>query len=99
MDFSKHRRIKLAFKFSYLGKNYKGLAIQKNTTDTIEHQIFLALQRTCLIPTEEYSINKTCYTRCGRTDKGVSALGNVCALYVREYKDNNYVQRINHALP
>ena len=26
-DFSKYRRLKVAFKFSYLGKNYKGLVI------------------------------------------------------------------------
>lgn len=32
----------------------------------------------------EEDTNKCVYTRCGRTDKGVSALGNVSSLYVRE---------------
>ena len=39
------------------------------------------------------------YTRCGRTDKGVSALGNVCSLFVRKLKDDDYTHRINRVLP
>ena len=39
------------------------------------------------------------YTRCGRTDKGVSALGNVCSLEVREFKNDDYTARINKVLP
>jgi hypothetical protein len=27
MDFSKYQRVKIALKFSYLGKNYKGLVV------------------------------------------------------------------------
>ena len=50
-------------------------------------------------PDEEVPIFKTRYTRCGRTDKGVSALGNVCSLYLRKLKDDDYTQRINHCLP
>lgn len=90
--------MKIALKFSYLGKNYKGLAIQTNTEETIENKIFAALKRTCMID-PELPINRSLYTRCGRTDKGVSALGNVCSLYVKKMKDGNYCQVINHALP
>jgi len=50
-------------------------------------------------PDESVPIYKTRYTRCGRTDKGVSALGNVCSLYLRKLKDDDYTQRINHCLP
>ena len=39
------------------------------------------------------------YTRCGRTDKGVSALGNVSSLHVRELKSDDYTSRLNRALP
>jgi tRNA pseudouridine38/39 synthase len=39
------------------------------------------------------------YTRCGRTDKGVSALANVCSLVVRQLKLNDYCMRINACLP
>lgn len=99
MDFSKYNRVKIALKFSYLGKNYKGLVTQKNTEDTVEHHLFTALRRTCLIPSEEGSIGKSQFSRCGRTDKGVSAMGNVCSLYVRECKDKNYCQMLNHCLP
>lgn len=36
-------------KFSYLGKNYKGLVQQKNTEETVEHHIVHALKLACLI--------------------------------------------------
>lgn len=50
------------------------------------------------------SDSKSCsYNRCGRTDKGVSALGNVFSLYVRELKNINerggYCSIINNVLP
>lgn len=92
-DFSKHRKVKIALKFSYLGKNYKGLVVQKHTEDTVEHHIFQALKKTCLVE----DIAKSQYTRCGRTDKGVNAMGNVCSLWVREA--SNYCQMLNHCLP
>jgi|LauGreDrversion4_2_1035121.scaffolds.fasta_scaffold68023_2 tRNA pseudouridine38/39 synthase len=39
------------------------------------------------------------FNRCGRTDKGVSALANVCSLNVRHLPKNDYVVRINRCLP
>lgn len=45
----------------------------------VEGRLFEALTRTCLIQSRE-SCN---YSRCARTDKGVSALGQVVALRVR----------------
>ena len=89
-------------RFSYLGKNYKGLVVQKGTEDTVEHHIFQALKKTCLIPQDDScgGVGKaTQYTRCGRTDKGVNALGNVCSLWVRQIKDGDYCQMLNHVLP
>ena len=97
-DFSKHKLVKIALLFSYIGKNYKGLVTQRHTEDTVEHHIFHALKRTCLVSPEE-NINKSQYTRSGRTDKGVNAVGNVCSLWVRECKDKNYCQMLNHCLP
>mmetsp|Transcript_17944 Transcript_17944/g.12881 ORF Transcript_17944/g.12881 Transcript_17944/m.12881 type:complete len:83 (+) Transcript_17944:222-470(+) len=44
-------------------------------------------------------IKSNIYTRCGRTDKGVSALQNVCSLTVRKLKDQGYVWRLNRCLP
>jgi tRNA pseudouridine38/39 synthase len=53
-----------------------------------------------LISDEKSSV----YTRCGRTDKGVSALVNVCSLYVRDLSsgaDSNggYCHMMNRVLP
>ena len=91
--------MKIAVRFSYLGKNYKGLVTQRGTEDTVEHHIFQAFKKTCLIPQDENAIRDSQYTRCGRTDKGVNALGNVCSLWIREIKDADYCQMLNHVLP
>eukprot|EP00042_Codosiga_hollandica_P050226 m.595936 g.595936 ORF g.595936 m.595936 type:complete len:541 (-) comp58043_c0_seq27:51-1673(-) len=78
-DFSKFHKRHIALRIAYLGANYQGLAAQDHTTDTIEGHLFRALQTTCLI-VDRPSCN---YSRCGRTDRGVSALGQVVALDVR----------------
>ena len=83
IDFSKVETIRIALKFSYIGKDYMGLVIQENASMTVEAKIFEALMKCCLIE-RDAKINKCVYTRCGRTDKGVSALGNVCSLIVRK---------------
>ena len=88
----------MAFKFAYLGMNYKGLVVQSNIEETIESKIFEAMKRIFLIDPEG-EMFKLKYTRCGRTDKGVSALGNVCSLFVRRLKDDDYTQRLNRVLP
>ncbi|RZC40246.1 tRNA pseudouridine(38/39) synthase, partial [Asbolus verrucosus] len=53
-------------KFLYLGWDYQGYVTQEDTINTIEHHIFEALKKTCLIE-DRASSN---YHRCGRTDKG-----------------------------
>lgn len=60
-------------KLYYLGWDYQGFATQENSGNTIEHHLFSALQKTCLIQSRETSN----YHRCGRTDKGVSAFSQV----------------------
>jgi len=81
-DFSKYGRRKIAFKFLYLGWGYQGLAAQENTKNTVEEELFAALIKGRLIEKRE-GLN---YSRCGRTDKGVSAFGQVIALDVRSNK-------------
>eukprot|EP00026_Physarum_polycephalum_P008235 Phypoly_transcript_08314.p1 GENE.Phypoly_transcript_08314~~Phypoly_transcript_08314.p1 ORF type:complete len:505 (+),score=101.49 Phypoly_transcript_08314:107-1516(+) len=78
-DMSKYHKRHIALKVAYIGWDYHGFASQENTLNTIEGQLFAALQKTCLITTREESH----YTRCGRTDKGVSAFGQVIALHLR----------------
>ena len=60
--------------------------------------MFEALRKIFLVDPDG-AMYKCRYARCGRTDKGVSALGNVCSLFVRKLKGNDYTQRINRVLP
>ncbi|KAJ2358438.1 pseudouridine synthase deg1 [Coemansia erecta] len=90
-DFSKFPQRKVAFKFSYFGWPYYGLARQGNALEsaegkqvesqypTVEGELFKALAH-CKLITSESSCG---YSRCGRTDRGVSGFGQVIALYVR----------------
>ena len=71
----------IALRFHYDGSTYNGLAqnINSPTDNSVEKVLFAAMQRTCLIESRD-----TCgYSRSGRTDKGVSAFGQVIALRVR----------------
>lgn len=70
--FSCHKR-HILLKLYYLGWDYSGFATQENSGNTIEHHLFAALQKVCLIECRETSN----YHRCGRTDKGVSAFSQV----------------------
>ena len=91
LDFDNQPQVRIALKFAYLGMNYKGLVIQTNAEETVESRIFEALRKICLVDPEG-AMFKCRYARCGRTDKGVSALGNVCSLFVRKLKGNDYTQ-------
>jgi len=71
----------IALRFHYDGATYNGLAQNVNspTDNSVEKVLFAALQKTCLIESRE-----TCgFSRSGRTDKGVSAFGQVVALKVK----------------
>lgn len=78
-DFSKSYKRHILMKFCYLGWGYEGYVVQENTTETIEHQLFAALTKVCLIENREGSN----YNRCGRTDKGVSAFEQVISIDIR----------------
>lgn len=77
-DFSAHGRRHVALKIAYLGWGYQGFASQENTNNTIEEKLFEALTKTRLVENRQTSN----YHRCGRTDKGVSAFGQVRATMV-----------------
>lgn len=74
----------VAFKLAYFGWNYCGFAIQPHTSPTIEEKLFDAFLSTKLIETKDFKKNN--YSRCGRTDRGVSSFGQVIALNVRGSK-------------
>ena len=71
----------IALRFHYDGSTYNGLAQNVNSPqdNSVEKVLFSALQKTCLIE----SRSSCGYSRSGRTDKGVSAFGQVVALRVR----------------
>lgn len=111
-DFNKYQKRKIALRFAYLGWNYQGLALQAEGTElpTVEGKIMEALYKVKLIGTPE---QKDCdFSRCGRTDRGVSAMNQVISLRVRsklseeELKDEkndirevDYIKVLNQALP
>lgn len=111
-DFSKYNRRFIALKFAYLGWSYNGLAVQKEPTPlpTIEGVIIEALNKCKLVPsTDPHEFH---FSRCGRTDKGVSAMNQVISLYVRsnlnpedqldpqnDTKEVPYISILNQLLP
>ncbi|XP_053658948.1 tRNA pseudouridine(38/39) synthase [Anopheles marshallii] len=78
-DFSKCFKRHILLRLYYLGWDYQGFAAQEDSIETIEHHLFAALKKVCLIEGRETSN----YNRCGRTDKGVSAFCQVISLDVR----------------
>jgi len=78
-DFSRYPRRRIALMFLYLGWGYDGLVTQENTKNTIEEAILEALERTKLIENREIAM----WTRCGRTDKGVSGFRQIGSVTVR----------------
>ncbi|ELW72237.1 tRNA pseudouridine(38/39) synthase isoform X2 [Tupaia chinensis] len=78
-DFSAHGRRHVALRIAYLGWGYQGFASQENTSNTVEEQLFEALTKTRLVESRQTSN----YHRCGRTDRGVSAFGQVISLDLR----------------
>ncbi|XP_055864792.1 uncharacterized protein LOC106070325 [Biomphalaria glabrata] len=78
-DFTKYNTRHVALKVAYLGWDYNGFVVQEDTEKTIEAAMFEALLKTRLVESRENAN----YHRCGRTDKGVSALGQVISLDLR----------------
>ncbi|KAG5351326.1 hypothetical protein C0989_006960 [Termitomyces sp. Mn162] len=83
-QFNAHSRRKIALKFCYSGWEYGGLAFQyqKTTLPTVEGVLFNALVKARLIDPEG-GFDGCGWTKCGRTDRGVSAAGQVISLWVR----------------
>jgi tRNA U38,U39,U40 pseudouridine synthase TruA len=80
MDWQRVRQRRIALKVAYFGANYAGFALQANAP-SVEGVLLDALHQTCLTPSADP--DECNYTRCGRTDRGVSALSQVVALDLR----------------
>ncbi|KAM4026214.1 tRNA pseudouridine(38/39) synthase [Anomaloglossus baeobatrachus] len=98
-DFSVHPKQHVALRLAYLGWNYQGFASQENTRNTVEEVMFDALTKTRLVERRQSSN----YHRCGRTDRGVSALAQVISLDLRSAAagrpEMRYTQMLNRVLP
>ena len=99
IDFTK--TIPMAFKFMYIGEKYDGLVIQSTTKNTIEEKIFTALKKASFLENKSTDelITSSNYSRCGRTDKGVSSTGNIFSLNIRYNENYNYTKILNNLLP
>lgn len=102
-DMSHYGKRLIAIRFMYEGWRFHGFAYQIDNQNTVEHHLFSALIKTRLIESRD-----TCdYSRSGRTDVGVSALGQVVGLRVRSNVvppskgklEMDYVKVINSCLP
>jgi tRNA pseudouridine38/39 synthase len=76
-----YRTRHIALRFYYNGANYTGLAqnIGQENDNSVERALYQALIKTKLVQSRETSG----YSRCGRTDKGVSAAGQLVALQLK----------------
>lgn len=117
----------IALRISYLGHPYNGFEYTPSATKlpTVEEPLFLALLKSRLVPALPTAPNPlhisawppesvTSYSKCGRTDRGVSAFGQVISLKVRSnrpadpeklktwdpvHDELNYPQILNRLLP
>lgn len=86
LDWSACRQRNVFLKIAYIGEAYHGFVTQHgdpNAGVTVEDELMRALEVACLVK-DRWNCQ---YSRCGRTDKGVSALGNVVSLFLRSKLD------------
>ncbi|EEF35272.1 pseudouridylate synthase, putative [Ricinus communis] len=87
-----HLKRYVALKVMYFGQRFYGFSSEGQMDPTVESEIFKALERTRLLIGDKKEIQ---YSRCGRTDKGVSAVGQVIALLLRsKVKDIDEIGKV-----
>ena len=90
MDPSKYSTRLIALKLAYLGKRYGGFEYSASgAVPSIEEELWKALVKGCLILPENpdrVAFEPHEYSKCGRTDRGVSAFGQVIGIRVRSNK-------------
>jgi hypothetical protein len=74
-DIGKYSIRHIAFKLSYFGWQHEGFAAQTDTENTIEEHLWKVLTKTFLISDRKEAEQH--FSKCGRTDKGVSAIDQV----------------------
>lgn len=92
------RKRKVALLMAYSGEGYYGIQVN-STFPTIESELFKALVKVGLVPQDHVdSLHKMSFQRAARTDKGVSAIGQVVSLKMLLNVDN-LVDQLNSTLP
>eukprot|EP01062_Namystynia_karyoxenos_P024079 TRINITY_DN19348_c0_g3_i1.p1 TRINITY_DN19348_c0_g3~~TRINITY_DN19348_c0_g3_i1.p1 ORF type:complete len:540 (+),score=128.43 TRINITY_DN19348_c0_g3_i1:72-1622(+) len=105
-DVTRYPRRLAALRIAYVGHAYHGFTLQENVAETVEGHLFAALRKLRLVDPEGRGMPEG-YSRCGRTDKGVSALGQVVAVLLRSQggsdcapgDEYDYVNMLNRVLP
>ncbi|KAD4584765.1 hypothetical protein E3N88_22366 [Mikania micrantha] len=91
-----HSQRFVALKIMYFGLRFYGFASEAHMDPTVESELFKALQKTRLVLGEKKDLH---YSRCGRTDKGVSSVGQVVALLLRskhkEPRDDTFEESVD----
>ena len=79
----------VALRIAYLGGGFDGFAQQISARNTVEEHLHAAFHAALLVSDGRRDApnipqpRNYAYTRCGRTDKGVSAFGQVVSLRLR----------------
>ncbi|PWA96041.1 pseudouridine synthase family protein [Artemisia annua] len=91
-----HSQRLVALKIMYFGQRFYGFASEAQMDPTVESELFKALEKTRLVLGDKKGLQ---YSRCGRTDKGVSSVGQVVALLLRskrkEPEGNTSVEHVD----
>ncbi|KAE8634891.1 hypothetical protein XENTR_v10002459 [Xenopus tropicalis] len=96
----KHPKRKVVLLMAYSGKGYHGMQrnVGSSQFKTIEDELVQALVLSGCIPDNHAEdMKKMSFQRCARTDKGVSAAGQVVSLKI--WLIDNVVEKINENLP
>lgn len=99
-DERKYPKKKVVLLIAYSGKGYYGMQRNPGNSQfrTIEDDLVTALVKSGCIPQEHCDdMKKMSFQRCARTDKGVSAAGQVVSLKVRLLDE--IIEKINEHLP
>ncbi|XP_029645099.1 tRNA pseudouridine synthase A isoform X2 [Octopus sinensis] len=92
------RKRKVALLMAYSGEGYYGIQVN-SAFPTIESELFKALVAVGLVPQDHVdNPYKMSFQRAARTDKGVSAIGQVVSLKMLIHFDN-LIDRLNETLP
>lgn len=99
-DEKKYPKKKVALLMAYSGKGYYGMQRNAGNTQfrTIEDDLVTALIKSGCIPENHGDeMKKMSFQRCARTDKGVSAAGQVVSLKL--WLIDDIIEKINEHLP